>query len=56
MRRLRALIMGLPPDAAVRRHYVEPSVEPVPVRRSSSSLEEIRKIGGKVIEIHREAG
>lgn len=51
MRRLRALVMGLPADAAVWRSYQQPET---PVQRTSSSLDSIRKIGGKVIEIHRD--
>jgi hypothetical protein len=44
--------MGLPLDAAVWRQ--QPSEPPVAQRRQSSSPETIRKIGGKVIEIHRD--
>lgn len=51
MRRLRALVMGLPPDSAVWRRY-QPSEPATP--RASSSLDAVRKIGGKVIEIHRD--
>jgi hypothetical protein len=46
--------MGLPADAAIWRQ--QPSEPPAPQRRQSSSLDTIRKVGGKVIEIHREAG
>lgn len=54
MRRLRALIKGLPPDAAVHR-YQQAMPPPAPPRqRRPSSLDEIRKAGGKVIEIHRD--
>lgn len=47
--------MGLPVDAAVHRYQEAVPVAPQPRRRrQSSSLDEIRKIGGNVIEIHRD--
>jgi hypothetical protein len=44
--------MGLPADAAIWRLYQPPAEAPIP--RTSSSLDAVRKIGGKVIEIHRD--
>lgn len=54
MRRLRALIVGLPPDSAIHRYQPEPVDEPTPIKRQSSSLDAIRRAGGKVIEIRRD--
>lgn len=53
MRRLRALIMGLPPDSAARRHQPTGETTEQIRPRSTSSLDAIRKAGGKVIEIQR---
>lgn len=52
MRRLRALVNGLPADSAIYR--AEPP-KAAPALRQSSSLDAIRRAGGKVVEIHREA-
>lgn len=55
MRRLRALIAGLPMDAAVWRCAQAAPTEQVAAQpRQTSSLDAIRKAGGKVIEIHRD--
>jgi len=54
MRRLRALAAGLPADAAIHRFRIaEPAAPPTARPRRTSSFDEIRKIGGKVIDIRR---
>lgn len=56
MRRLRALIYGLPAESVFRHSVATADATPTPAagRRRASSADDIRKAGGKVIEIRRD--
>lgn len=53
MRRLRALVRGLPADSQLRLQVQadQPPALPQPMQRGRTSAETIRRFGGKVIEV-----
>lgn len=46
MRRLRALVMGLPPDSALHRELVKEREEPKQTFATSSDLDRLAAMGG----------